>query len=139
MASNSTMMKTVVIYLAISLFLYVGGIRVIDTPDSIVGDFVNTNGRSYAELNGSVDLSSGLKAVAPNANEETGSLSGGVFNFIDAIRSVRNWINFAVNIVFAVPGLFLGSDFPLIINLLVGIPITVIGFLGLMYFVRSGQ
>lgn len=125
--------NAIIIYLCIGLFLHLGGVGTSDGVPELLSDFVNiTENGTYS----SVVMSGQLANVQPNVNEESGAGTG-ILQFIDALKSVRVWVEFAWGVIFAVPTLFL--TMPFIVQLLIGIPLSIYGIMSLLYFVRSGQ
>lgn len=133
MATNSVLVKTLMIYFGINLLLYAGGVRFTDT--SVFEDLVSTsNGQANITDN---DVQYGLGNIGgnnPNVNVESGSTA---LSFIDVLSSVRSFINF-IAVLFG--GIFIVFLlFPPAIQLFVGVPLALAAFIGGIYFARSGQ
>lgn len=142
----------VMILLVINIFLYVGGVRVVEA------DSQNSDGYSGAEgflsrfvdapttdelLQSNVSLTmrtnctSGndcLKDNVPSTLQDTGG--SGVLTFIDAIKTIWSFVLFLINIIFTPIGLFM--TLPSIVALLFGLPLLVAGILGIVFLIRSG-
>lgn len=129
--------RTVMIYICICILLYLGGIRVIGNEgvpvnpsvDSAMGNLVSIDG-----VHNQVGVSSNISgSIDKNLQKTTG-----VFSFIDALQSVGSVIAFLFNIIFAPIGLFTATGMPYQISLIIGIPLMVMLWLGIAYFIRSG-
>ncbi len=127
--TGTTLMKIMIIMLCINSLLYISGVRVIDTTNDFMSNFIDT------DTNQSV--SGDLEEVTNSLKDYTGS-AGGIANFIDAINAVRSFINFVVNIVLAPFGLFIGGGIPQSIAIIIGLPLILIMLMGVAYFMRSG-
>lgn len=123
------MSKIMLTYLTISIILsLMGGANADGVSNNLVDRVVNTS-------NGVLD--SGLQDALPNVNEETGSDSG-ILAFIDSLKAVRNFLIWASTVSLAIPMVLLDIQMPLMIQLLFGIPTTVLLIFGIVYFARSG-
>lgn len=126
----------IITMLCINILLLVSGVTVIDnqSSNSFMNSFIDID--TY-DNNGTVVLTDGFKDTAPS-NYEGSSDTGGVLAFgIDAIKAVKNFLIFVVNIVFTPLGLFLAL--PSIFGLIIGLPLVVMMVFGLVAFVRSGK
>lgn len=124
----------VMIYLSISMFMYIGGIRVVqEESGGFLGNFIDID--SYHE--GNIAPSDQLKDVVPKSYRESGG--GGLLSFIDVLGAIKDFLIFMVNIIFAPIGLFVGSGIPPIAALFIAIPLLVGGVLAFISFIRSGQ
>lgn len=134
MATGSLLVKSVILYLSISILLYAGGIRF--TEGSGFNSFISASNpnATIADQNNQFNIGD-VSGVVPNVNEQS-TFSTGI-NFIDAIRAVRAFIELIVNVMFAIPTLFF--TLPSSIQLFFGVPLSVIALLGIVYFTRSGQ
>jgi hypothetical protein len=133
MATGSLLVKSILLYLSISIILYAGGVRLTDSNgfNSFITASNPDNGITGQNQFGLGNITS----ITPDTSEV--SNLGGGFNFIDPIRSIRNFINLIIDVVFAIPTLFF--SFPAPIQLFFGVPLAVIALLGIVYFTRSGQ
>lgn len=122
------------IYVSISIFLFVGGVRVVQTDtSSFLGNFIDMN--SYD--NGTIAASSNFENTVPTSYSKSGS--GSLLSFIDAVGAVKNFLIFMVNILFAPIGVFIGSGIPQIVAIFIAVPLLVGGVLAFIYFIRSGN
>lgn len=134
--ADTVLVKTFFLYLAISIFLYAGGVRFTDAVGTTFDTLVGSSNETSTPLTVGVryQVGSAVQATSPDVDETSTSDTG--FSLIDSIRAVRNFINFIADLLFAIPGLFF--YFPGIIQLMVGVPLTFATFFGLIYFVRAG-
>jgi len=126
---NPLLSKIIIIYLMIGIFLSVaGGSDGLGVNNFISDSSINNQGGLNNDLanNLTVDL-----------EESTGVSQA--FSFFDVIGAIVNSITFLGGIVFALPSVLIDFQLPTIILQLVGFPLTMIGILSMIYFVRSGQ
>jgi len=128
--SSTTLMKMVVLLLCINIFLYVGGVRVIDTNQDFMSRFVSPTSNNSIEGSQFFNTSEQLRI---SSNEGIGE---DIKNFIDSLNAIKQFIIFLVNILITPIGLF--GTMPEMFGLIIGLPITVIGIIGLIYLIRSG-
>lgn len=128
--SNTTLMKTVIIILSINILLFIGGVRVVDTNQDFMQQFLNP------DKNNSIEDSTFYNNTANLKVSSSQGVGTGIINFIDSLNAVKNFIVFLVNILLTPIGLF--GQMPETIGLVIGVPLTVISVLGLLYFIRSG-
>lgn len=130
----------VMLLLCLNILLYVGGVRVIEDGSSvamettIMDGFANINTNDLRETGG-INVSDDMKDSTPTEFQESGI--GTALSFVDALKAVKNFIKFIVNIVFAPIGLFAGL--PSYFTLMLGVPLIVAAFFGIIYFIRSGN
>lgn len=126
--------KILVIYFCINALLFTGGVRVIggDSLD-ILNDFINVNQTG----SGQVVVSSNLVGTLPESLEESGTVSQ-TLQFVDSIGAIKKFVGFIVNIVFTPLGLFAGAGVPNNIVLIAGVPLMMLLWVGVAYFIRSG-
>ncbi len=136
----TTLQKAMVIYIVFSVFLFVGGVRLVgDDAENIVGQFVtieNTSEIGGAGFEDNVNPSSLYTATLPrefNNPVQTESLT-----FIDSLGASQNFVSFIINLLFAPFSLMKGAGLSANIIILVVIPFSLILFLGMAYFIRSG-
>jgi hypothetical protein len=128
--------RSVMIYICICILLYMGGVRVIGNDgvpsnpsvDNAINNLVNINGSN-------IGVSSNIQGSVDKNLQKT---SSGLFNFVDSLQSVGNFIAFLFNIIFAPVGLLTSTGMPWQISLMVGVPLMVMLWLGIAYFIRSG-
>ena len=133
-AANLT--SLIITLLCINILLLLSGVTVIDNQDSnsFMKSFIDID--TY-EKNGTVKLTDEFTATAPQ-NYEGSSDQGGLLALgIDALKAVRNYLIFIVNIVFTPIGLF--SSVPGMWGIIVGLPLVVMMVFALVSFVRSGR
>jgi len=124
--------KALIVYASICLMLYVGGTRVIgDDSYNMVDSFVQANQTD----SGRVVVNPEFANKLPTTFEKSGS---SVLDFIDSLGALGSLIAFVVNLVFTPLGLFTSAGMSVEIVLLVGVPIMLLLFLGVAYFIRSG-
>lgn len=139
MATGSPLIKVLMIYLAINIILYAGGVRIGNYAEggTPFTDLISTSSNSSDITNASQQYGLGtISDQTPNVNQQTGGISSSL-SFIDVIRSVNGFINFLGVMLFGVFIVFL--SFPGIVQLFVGVPLSFMFIIGLIYFVRSGQ
>ena len=129
--ANTTLMKVMIIFLCINILLFLGGVRVIDTNEDFMNTFLGSNGQNNS-ISGSefYNTTEGLKTTSSQGIGTT------ITNFVDALNAVKAFIVLLVNLLLTPIGLF--ATMPQTVGLVIGIPMTVIGILGLIYFIRSG-
>ena len=133
--SKATIYGIIMFYLCISMFLYVGGVRVVENDSKdFLGNFIDVN--KYSE-GGTLEASKEFSDSVPKSFDE--SRSGSLLSFIDVIGAIKNFLIFVVNIIFSPLGLFIGSGIPQIVALFIGVPLFVSGILAFIYFIRSGN
>lgn len=122
------------IYMSISIFLYVGGVRVVEADTtSFLDKFIDVN----AFNNGSIAVSKEFEDAVPSSYSE--SAGGGILSFIDVLGSIKSFLVFMVNVLFSPIGLFVGSGIPSQLAIFIALPLLIAGVLAFIYFVRSGQ
>ena len=126
------LVRVLMIVLCMNLVLYAGGVQVIEN-ENFLNRFVDLDDDGEVR-----DVSDGLRDTAPDEFDTTGDATG-ILSFVDALGIVRDFIFFMINIIFAPIGLFIGTGMPNVVVMLVGIPLMVSGFVGIMYFVRAGN
>lgn len=133
MATNSVLVKAMMIYFGINLILFAGGVRFTDV--SIFSDLVDASDTTASITDNNVQYGiGGIGGNTPNVNQDSGSTA---LTFIDVLSSVRTFVNFIV-VMFA--GVFIVFLlFPPAIQLFVGVPLAFAAFIGMIYFARSGQ
>lgn len=120
------------IYLAISTFLFLGGVRVVESDSSqFISNFVDVE--AYEQ--GVIDPSGGLENTVPTTFTESGADTG--LSFIDIITAIQDFLIFVANIIFSPIGLFIGSGIPVPIALIISLPLLVSGVFGLIAFIRG--
>lgn len=139
MATNSPLIKVLIIYFGINILLYAGGVRLgqLTVGGANVGDLISSSNSSADITDSSVQYGLGnISSQTPDVNDQTGGFSSAL-SFIDVLRSVRTLINF---LVVAFGGVFIVFLlFPPVVQLFVGLPLAFMFLIGLIYFVRSGQ
>lgn len=135
--TQSLFVKVFIIYLGISILLFAGGVRF---TDAITGDafqvLVSSTNPNASIVDDDVQYNIGtISTVGPNVNDQTGVVSTGV-TFIDVLRSVRDFVRLILNVLLAIPALFF--YFPPAVQLFIGVPLGVLAFIGMIFFVRSG-
>ena len=134
--AGTTFMKIVIIVLCMNILLYVNGVRVIDTSNDFMERFISVDNK----INGTGNLTLSQRLNETQISLKTFSQSGagtGVLAFVDALKTVKDVAVFFINIVFTPFGLFLAL--PQQMALIIGLPLTIISLLGLIYFIRSGN
>lgn len=133
MATNSVLVKALMIYFGINLVLYAGGVRLTDVD--IVGDLLSTTDTGASITDSNVQYGIGnIGGNTPNVNQDSGSTA---LTFIDVLSSVRSFINF-IAVMFA--GVFIVFLlFPPAVQFFLGAPLALAAFIGMIYFARSGQ
>jgi len=132
-ATNSILVKVIVIYFGINLLLYAGGVRLTDT--SVFSDLVMTTDNNASITDSNVQF--GVGAIgdnSPNVNQDSGSTA---LTFIDVLSSVRTFVNFVAVMFGGVFIVFL--LFPPVVQFFLGVPLGLLAIIGLIYFARSGQ
>jgi hypothetical protein len=133
MATNSILVKVIVIYFGINLLLYAGGVRLTDT--TVFADLVTTNNANASITDSGLQF--GIGAIGdnnPNVNQDSGSTA---LTFIDVLSSVRTFVNFIAVMFGGVFIVFL--LFPPVIQFFLGVPLALLAIIGSIYFARSGQ
>jgi len=136
MATNSVLIKVLVIYFGINLLLYAGGVRFTDVKDApVFSSLVNTNNNTSTITDSGIQYSlGGIGGNSPNVNVDSGSTA---LSFIDVLSSVRGFINFVITMFTGIFVMFL--LFPGPIQFFVGVPLAFMALIGMIYFARSGQ
>jgi hypothetical protein len=138
--SRVNLFGVVMILLVINIFLYAGGVKVVES-EGFLARFVDVPDQEnllYSDQ--TLTVSSGcennecLKDAVPTTLQDTGG--SGVLTFIDAIKTIFDFVLFLVNIVFTPIGLFM--NMPSIIGLMLGVPLLFAGVFGIVSLVRSG-
>ena len=133
MATNSALVKILLIYFGINLLLYAGGVRFTDT--GVFGDLVNASNTNASITDTDTQYSvGGIAGNSPNVNVDNGSAS---VAFIDVLGAVRGFINFIIGMLAGVFVVFLVT--PPAVQLFVGVPMALVMLIGIVYFARSGQ
>ena len=136
MATGSLLVKIIVFYFSINALLFAGGIRFGDTD--VFSDLVNANQTlDITDPGAQYTLGTNLSGQTPDVNEQTSPGSIGL-SFIDVLRASRGFIQFMGIMMVGLPYVFV-TLFPPIIQLFVGVPLTLLALVGLIYFGRSGQ
>lgn len=139
MVTSSPLIKTLVLYFAINLVLYAGGLRVSDltTGRGLFDDLITSSNSSEDITSSNVQYGIGeIGGETPNVNQQTGGFSS-VLSFIDVVRAIASFVNFLIVLMGGIFILFL--LFPPAIQLFVGVPMAFMFIIGLVWFVRSGQ
>ena len=132
---KATLFGIIMFYLCISMFLYVGGVRVVQNDaQEFLGTFIDVDKYS---TNNQLVATEGFESSIPTQYQESGS--GGLLSFIDVLGSIKSFLIFIVNILFSPLGLFIGSGIPSTVALFIGVPLFISGVLAFIYFVRSGN
>ena len=133
MATNSILVKVIIIYFGINMLLYAGGVRLSDV--SVFNGLVSSNSQGINITNPTAEFGGGtITSEGPNVDQDSGSSA---LTFIDVLASVRNFINF-VGVMFG--GIFIVFLlFPPALQFFVGAPLSLLAIIGLIYFARSGQ
>lgn len=142
MATGSPLIKVIMLYFAINLLLYAGGIRTFGESGGINMFTTATNNTSTFYDNTQQYGVYGTGISTPfsgngtvNVNEQT--TNGTTLSFIDVLRAVRDFINF-LGVLFG--GIFiLFLYFPPAVQLFVGVPLGLLAIIAAVYFTRSGQ
>lgn len=122
----------VITVLCINILLLLSGVQLIE--NDFMNKFIDVD--AYLEEDNLV-LQDDFKGTAPDNYEGT-STSGGVLAFgIDALRAIKNFLIFIVNIVFTPLALF--GSLPAIFGVIIGLPLVVFLVFALVTFVRSGR
>lgn len=131
------LMKAVLLMVSINILLYVAGVRVIsDDNTNLMGQLIEIDNITGELSNDNIVVKDTLREGLPASLEETGA---NVLNFIDSVGAIKDFIFFVINIVFTPLGLFIGAGMPQAITMMIGIPIMMVLFLGVAYFIRSGN
>lgn len=127
----SAFFNAIIIMLCVNIVLFVAGVRVIDdgSNTNFISQFIDT------DVNESLKTSTSFNDQVPNSFIKTGN-SGLSFAFIDPIAVAVKGIIFFINIVLTPIGLFGDSGFPVVLQWML-LPITIIGYLGLIFFLRG--
>ncbi|MCA1800583.1 MAG: hypothetical protein LC650_04765 [Actinobacteria bacterium] len=128
---TNMLVKIGLVYLCMSLFLYLGGVGNLAGDSTYIDSFVNVSGDTMSASNTLVE-------AAPNVDEEQGGV-GATLSFIDTLRAVRAGVRFLTGVLFAIPSLFADAGLPWIIKVLVAAPLLFVAFMSLASFVRSGS
>jgi len=133
MATNSILVKVIMIYFGINMLLYAGGVRLSDV--SIFSGLVSSNSEGIDITDPSAQFGGGnITNLNPNVDQDSGSSA---LTFIDVLASVRQFIDF-VGVMFG--GIFIVFLlFPPALQFFVGAPLSLAAIIGLIYFARSGQ
>lgn len=126
---NFNLQKAMIFLVCLNLTLFLGGVRVVD--NTALNSIVDVEGYD----NGTVSLSGEFKDSVPENFENTGESDG--LTFIDTMNSVKNFVIFIVNIIFAPIGLF--ATLPPEAGIMLGVPLVVASVIALIYFIRSGR
>lgn len=130
----TSLIRILIIYLAINTLLFMGGVRVIgEDNQNIMDRFIDS--QSVLQ-NNQVVVSSEINASLPRTFTQSGS---SLLQFIDSIGAIVEWIIFVINIVFTPLALLTSAGLPTGITLMFGIPIMISLFGGIAYFLRSGN
>jgi len=131
------LVKALLVLLCINVVLYTGGVRVVGSDgESFLSDFVDINDTQVVVSN---QLGDALPTQLEGGGGFLAGVVAGIERFIDSIGAVKKVIFFIVNIVFTPLGLFMAAGMPQIITLMIGVPLMVVLFLGVAYFIRSGS
>lgn len=131
--SSSSLYTVIMIYLAISTFLYLGGVRAVEEDtSSFLGNFIDID--AYAS-DAVLRVSGEFSETIPTTYTESGADTG--LNFIDVITAVQDFLIFIASIVLSPLGLFIGSGIPPLIAMLLALPLLVGGVFGLIYLIRG--
>lgn len=133
MATNSVLVKSLIIYFGINLLLYAGGVRLTDVD--IMGDLLSATDTNASITDNNVQYGIGnIGGNTPNVNQDSGSTA---LTFIDVLSSVRTFVNF-ITVMFG--GVFIVFLlFPPVVQFFLGVPLALAAFIGMIYFARSGQ
>ncbi len=125
--------KVIIFVVCINVLLYTGGVRVLggDNED-FVSRFINVN----ESVNGSVVVSDDINRTLPTSFNQGGS---SLLQFIDSLGAIQEIIFFIINIVFTPLGLLVSAGIPSDIVIIFGVPLIVFMWLGVAYFIRSGN
>lgn len=127
---RSLMVTTLTSYFVIGMLLMVmGGPNADGLDTQLSNQFVNSTTGQFTD---------NIEGLVPDVNEETGQASG-ILAFIDSLKAVRGFLNFVSGIALAIPMVFLDLNIPYDVQVLFGMPMTLLLFLGIMYFARSGN
>lgn len=123
--------KAVIVLVCINIILFTSGLRVL--PQSgYSNDNQQIMNKFVQDANGKWISTQEHKDTLPTSFGAT--LSG----FIDGLGAVGNAIRFIIDIVFTPLALFYGMGLPSDAVLIIGLPLTIMLFLGMAYFFRSG-
>lgn len=139
MVTSSPLIKTLVLYFAINLVLYAGGLRIESLTEGrgLIDDLVSSSNSSAGINDPTVRYGAGdIIGETPDVNQQTGGFAS-VLSFIDVVRAIAAFVNFLIVMLVGVFILF--AIFPPAIQLFVGVPMGFMFLIGLIYFVRSGQ
>ena len=125
--------KAVIVLVCINVLLYSGGFRVIAPVGSDNGQVLSRF--AYQDSFGNWHTNSTLSSKLPSGdNPITATLTG----FVDGLGTIGSAIIFIINIVFTPLALFTSMGLPSDAVLIVGMPLMIMLFLGVAYFIRSG-
>ncbi len=122
----------VIMLLSINIILFLGGVRVLDdgSESNFLPQFVDVTG------NETLKTSSDFDEVIPNSFQKTGTGTS-FFSFIDPIASIIKALTFIINITLTPLGLLGDIGLPQTLQWIIGVPMMVMGLLGLMFFLRG--
>lgn len=124
------LVKSVLIYVCMSLFLFLGGVGP-NVGTAFIDDL-------FVIQDDQVEVSDDLRAAAPNVDEETSGV-GGTLSFLDVLKAARAFIRLMTGVLFAIPSLFITAGTPFIVQVLVGAPLVIVAVVALVSFARSGN
>ena len=146
---KASLFGVVMILLCINIFLFIGGVRVVDAGNSdyagsegFLSRFVSTPSENdlfnVNQLTIAKDCDNNQDCIRDATIDSTvlQQTGGSGLSFVDIIRTVISFVKFLVNIVFTPIGLFM--TMPSAIGMILGVPMLFAGILGLIYFIRSG-
>jgi hypothetical protein len=128
---TNMLVKITLMYICMSIFLYVGGVGNVANNTSYIDRFVNVQNNTFS-------MSDDLREATPNVDEEQGGV-GAVLSFIDVLRAVRGFVRFVTGVLLALPSLFADAGMPWIIKVIVATPLLFVSMMSLASFVRSGS
>lgn len=132
--TKASLYGIIMIYIAFSIFLYAGGVRVVaEDTSAYLGKFIDLN--SYE--NGTIVASDGFENSVPTSFSESGSGTG--LSFIDSLGAVGTFLIFLTNLLFSPIGLFTGAGLPPMVALFIAVPLLVSGVIAFIVFLRSGN
>lgn len=140
MTSGSVLVKILILYFAINIMLFAGGISVSGVLSGSVYPQIlsNTNNSEITQENptNGYGLGTAKANLTVNVDEQTGG-TGTFLSFIDVLRATRGFVNFILSMFLNV--FVMWFLFPPAVQLFVGVPFALLSFVGIIYFVRSGQ
>ena len=126
--------KAVIVLVCINILLYSGGFRVMapisDDNTKAVNQFVYQNATT-----GNWKVQSDFSSKLPSGNSP---IVASITGFIDGLGTIGSAIIFLINIVFTPLALFTSMGLPADAVLILGLPLMIMLFLGVAYFIRSG-